>query len=73
MNATSRRPTGPDAGRSSLPVPRCILAIPFISGACSANGFKAQVGSGVYIAAAPPALFLVASKARFHLVGPRGD
>ena len=47
-----------------------ILAIPFVSGACSANGFKAQVGSGVYIAAAPAALFLVASKARFHLVGP---
>ena len=47
-----------------------ILAIPFVSGACSANGFKAEVGSGVYIAAAPAALFLVASRARFHLVGP---
>ncbi len=48
-----------------------ILAIPFVAGACSANSFNAQVGSGVYIAAAPPALFLVASKARFRLVGPR--
>lgn len=47
-----------------------ILAIPFVSGACSYNGFKSQIGSGVYDAAAPPALFLVASKARFHLVGP---
>ena len=49
-----------------------ILAIPFVSGACSVNGFKAQVASGVYMAAAPPALYLVASRARFHLVGPRG-
>ena len=46
-----------------------ILAIPFVSATCSANGFKAQVGSGVYLAAAPAALFLVASRARFHLVG----
>ena len=49
-----------------------ILAIPFIGGACSANGFRSQIGSGVYFAAAPPALFLAASKARFHLIGPRG-
>ncbi len=48
------------------------LAIPFISGACSVNGFRAQVGSGVYVVAAPAALFLVASKARFHLVGADG-
>ena len=48
-----------------------VLAIPFVSGACSANGFRSQIGSGVYAAAAPPALFLVAAKARFHLVGPR--
>ncbi len=49
-----------------------ILAIPFISGALSVNGFRAQVGSAVYIVAAPPAIFLVASRARFHLVGPDG-
>ncbi len=49
-----------------------ILLIPLLAGAFSANGFKSQVGSGVYIAAAPPALFLVASKARFHLIGPAG-
>ena len=47
-----------------------ILAIPFVTGVCSVNGFQAQIGSGVYEAAAPPALFLVASKARFRLVGP---
>lgn len=46
-----------------------ILAIPFVSGTCSVNGFKAELWSGVYITAAPPALFLVAAKARFHLVG----
>lgn len=49
-----------------------LLAMSFASGACSVNGFKAQIGSGVYIAIAPAALFLVASKARFHLVGERG-
>ena len=49
-----------------------ILALPLIAGTCSVNGFKAQVGSGVYEAAAPAALFLVASKARFRLVGPKG-
>ena len=48
-----------------------ILGIPFVSGAFSANGFKAQIGTSLYVTAAPPALFLVASKARFHLVRPR--
>ena len=47
-----------------------ILAVPFVSGVFSVNGFNSQIGSGVYLTAAPPALFLVASKARFHLVGP---
>ena len=49
-----------------------ILIIPLVAGAYSANGFKSQVGSGVYIAAAPPALFLVAQKARYHLIGRTG-
>ena len=49
-----------------------ILAIPFGSGVCSVNGFNAQIGSGVYIVSAPCALFLIAAKARFHLVGPEG-
>ena len=49
-----------------------ILALPLLAGSCSANGFRAQVGSGVYMAVAPAALFLVASKARFHLVGAEG-
>ena len=47
-----------------------IVAIPAIAGLLSVNGLRSQVGSGVYLFAAPPALFLAASKARFHLVGP---
>ena len=49
-----------------------ILAIPFGSAVCSVNGFASQVGSGVYLTAAPPALFLVAAKARFNLIGQDG-
>ena len=49
-----------------------IIAMSFLSGACSANGFRSQIGTGVYIAAAAPALFLVTSKARFQLIGRQG-
>jgi O-antigen ligase len=49
-----------------------LLALPLVSNACSANGFHAQVGSGMYEAAAPAALFLAASQARFQRVGRRG-
>ena len=48
-----------------------ILAIPFVSAACSVNGFRSEVGSGVYTAAVAPALFLVASSARFRLADRR--
>lgn len=48
-----------------------LLAIPFVSNACSANGLLSRSGSGIYDAVAPAALFLAASQARFHRVGPR--
>ncbi len=47
-----------------------VLLVPFVGGVCSLNGFKSEIGTGVYMVAAPPALFLAASRARFYLVRP---